>query len=110
MLTLKDAIAINEEFHDGKVANKSSLEFALGYAKRTSNWTKALAYIVRAILIDHVFEDGNKRTAAAIILTEAYVQGFTVNKDKLARLVERVLRKNITNVQEIEELIKDVID
>ncbi len=110
MLTAKDVVAINQEFHNGNYANRSSLEFALDYAKRTTNWAKALAHLVRAILVDHVFEDGNKRTAAALILTEAYVHGFVADKDKVARLIERVLRKNVTNVQEIEEMIKDAIE
>ena len=108
-LNLKDIVAINQEFHNGKLANEGSLAFALSYARRTTNWVKALAIITRAILIDHAFEDGNKRTAAAVIFTEAHMQGFTVNKNRLAHLIEAVLRKNVTSTRELEEMIKDVI-
>ncbi len=109
MLSLKDVIALNEEFHSGKLANRGSLEFALHSAKRTRNWIKGLAYLTRAILIDHAFEDGNKRTAAALIMAVAYHEGFRIDKDALARLVVRVLRKNTTSVRELEEMIKDVV-
>ena len=68
-LTKKDILALNEKFADGSLHNETSLEFALGYAKRTENWTKALAYLIRAILHDHVFEEGNKRTAALLLRT-----------------------------------------
>ena len=109
MLTLRDVVAINQEFHNGRIYNRSSLDFALEYSRRTTNWVKALAMVVRAILLDHVFEDGNKRTAAALILTEAYLQGFDVDKNRVARLIGRTLTKNITNMKEFEELIKDAL-
>ena len=109
MLTLKDVVAINQEFDRGTLVNESSLDFALTSMRRTTNWQKGLAYMVRAILVDHVFEDGNKRTAAALILTEVYIRGFTVDKDKVARLVERVLLQNITSIRKLEEMVKDVI-
>ncbi len=109
MLTLKDIVAINEEFHDGKLANAGSLDFALTYAKRTTNWTKALAYLVRGILIDHAFEDGNKRTAAALILLEAYNNDFVADKDRVAKLIVQALRKNVTSIRKLEEMIKDAI-
>ena len=99
MLTEKDIIAINQEHENGKVVNASSLAFAYQYARRSKNWTKGLAYLVRAILIDHVFEDGNKRTAAALIIGEAYHQGFDFDKDKVLRLIITILRKNITSVK-----------
>ncbi len=109
MLTLKDIVAINTEFHEGKLVDPGSLDFALAYAKRTTNWAKALAYLVRAILIDHVFEDGNKRTAAALILLGAYTNGRTADKDRVARLVVRALKRNVTSIKAYEEMIKDAI-
>jgi prophage maintenance system killer protein len=109
MLRLRDVVAINQEFHNGRLYNRSSLGFAVDYSQRTTNWVKALAMVVRAILIDHVFEDGNKRTAAALILTETHLQGFDVDKNRVAKLIERALRRNVTNLKEFEEMIKDAI-
>lgn len=109
ILTKKDIIALNQEFEDGNVHNEASLDFALGYAKKTENWTKALAWLVRAILIDHVFEDGNKRTAALLIKTYVTYEKHKTNDSKIPLLVKNMLLKNISDIRKIEEMIKNVI-
>jgi len=109
-LTKKDILALNQEFEDGTFHNEASLDFALSYAKRTENWTKALAWLTRAILIDYVFEDGNKRTAALLIKAYAEFQGCGVHNDKLVKLIKKVILKNITSISRIEEMIKDAIN
>ncbi len=108
-LTKKDILALNQEFEDGNLHNETSLDFALGYAKRTDNWTKALAWLVRAILIDHVFEEGNKRTAALLIKAYVEYQGHGTYNDKIVKLIKEIILKNITSINRIEELIKDAI-
>jgi prophage maintenance system killer protein len=109
VLNQKDVIALNMEFEDGALHNETSLDFALGYAKRTENWTKSLAWIVRAILIDHVFEEGNKRTAALLIKTYAEYKGHTTYDDRVLKLIKEMLLKNTTSITRIEEMIKDAI-
>tara|TARA_Y100000310_G_scaffold345527_1_gene466009 strand:- start:2391 stop:2804 length:414 start_codon:yes stop_codon:yes gene_type:complete len=108
-LTKKDIIALNQEFDKGTIHNESSLDFALNYAKKTENWTKALALLVRAILIDHVFEEGNKRTAALLIKSYAEYEGHKTYDDKIAKLIKDMLLKNISNIIRIEDMIKDAI-
>lgn len=108
-LTKKDIIALNEEFEDGSVHNEASLDFTISYAVKTTNWTKALAYLTRAILIDHVFEDGNKRTAALLIKSYTEYEGYRVHDDKLVKMIKDILLKNITSIKKTEEMIKDVI-
>jgi prophage maintenance system killer protein len=109
MLNKKDIIALNQEFDQGTIINEASLDFALSYANKTENWNKALAYLVRAILLDHVFEEGNKRTAALLIKTYTEFEGHTVYDDKLLMMIKVILLKNIASIQKIEEMIKDVI-
>ena len=108
-VTEKDIIAINQMLDAGKVVNKSSLDFALTYSRRTRNWLKSLALLTRAILIDHVFEEGNKRTAAAVIITYMDINHISYNKDKIGDILIRIIKKNITNVNTIARLIEDVI-
>jgi len=108
-LNKKDIIALNQEFEDGTLHNEASLDFALSYARRTENWTKALALIVRAILIDHVFQEGNKRTAALLIKSYAEFEGYKTYDDKILKLIKDILVKNISGITRIEELIKDAI-
>jgi prophage maintenance system killer protein len=108
-LTKKDIIALNQEFEDTTLHNEASLDFALSYARRTENWTKALAFIVRAILIDHVFEDGNKRAAALLIKAYAEYQGHSTYDDRVVKLIKTIILKNTTSIRTIEEMIKDAI-
>ncbi|MFH1682461.1 MAG: hypothetical protein ABIA37_01570 [Candidatus Woesearchaeota archaeon] len=108
-LTEKDILAINEKFEDGTLHNEASLDFALSYAKKTENWTKALAYLTRAILIDHVFEDSNKRTAALLIESYTEYEGHKTYSDRVPLLIKKILLKNTTSLRKIEEMIKDVI-
>jgi len=109
ILTKKDIIALNQEFDQGTVNNETSLDFAISYAKKTENWTKALAWLTRAILIDHVFEEGNKRTVALLIKTYADYEGYETYDDKILKLIKTIILKNITSIRKIEELIKDAI-
>ncbi len=109
MLNKKDIITLNQEFDEGNIINEASLDFGLSYAKRTENWTKALAYLTRAILLDHVFEEGNKRTAALLIKSYAEYEGHKTYDDKLLKLIKNILIKNTTSINHIEEMIKDAI-
>lgn len=108
-LNKKDIVALNQQFEHTRLHNEASLDFALSYAKKTENWTKALAWLVRAILIDHVFEEGNKRTAALLIKAYAEYEGFGTYDDKLAMLIKEIILKRITNIMKIEDMIKDAI-
>ena len=67
---MKNALTVAKEYVE--FVKKSGIPVTKAYlfgsyAKKTENWTKALAFLAGAILIDHVFEEGNKRTAALLI-------------------------------------------
>ncbi len=109
VLTKKDIMALNEEFGHYQFNNEHSLDFALGYAKHTENWTKALAFLVRAINLDHVFEDGNKRTAALLIKAYAEFEGYDVYKDKVVKLIRNIAVKRISSIKKIKDMIQNAI-
>ena len=68
MINKKDLIAINQEVgSNGKFHNEDSIDFALSIAKQNKSWLYELSYIVRSLLVDHCFEDGNKRTAIIVL-------------------------------------------
>jgi len=110
MLSKKDLITINMEFHNGRVMNQGSLDYAIDYIRRSNNWLKSSAFLARAILIDHIFEDGNKRTAAAVIMTYMEMNSIHFNPDRVSKLILQVIIKNITDIRKIERLIKNVIE
>ncbi len=109
ILTKKDIIGLNMEFESGNLNNGASLDYALDSARQTGNWTRALAFISRAILIDHVFEEGNKRTAALLVKAYAEYEGFGTYDDRVVKMIKEIILRNITSVDRIEEMIKDGI-
>lgn len=109
ILTKKDIVDLNQKFDRGDFHNESSLDFALSYAKKTENWIKALAWITRAILLDHVFEEGNKRTAALLIIVYAEFEGHEVYEDRVIKTIRTIITKKITSITKIEDMINNVI-
>jgi prophage maintenance system killer protein len=105
MLSKKDIIEINKAFHTGKLSNESSLDYALAQVTRSKNWLKTAAFLSRAILIDHVFEDGNKRTAAGVIMTIMQMQGLSFSVQKIDALIVAITKNNMTSMRDIEKEI-----
>ena len=108
-ISRKDIVAINQKFDKGQVINSSSLDFALGQANQSKSWLKSCAILVRAVLIDHVFEEGNKRTAAGIITGFFEENELNYNPEEIAKGVAKILMKNITSIAEIERVILNAV-
>ncbi len=98
---------INKNFSNGTIVNKSSLEFAISAAYKSKDWMEQMAYVIRAILCDHVFADGNKRTAANYVM--AALEDFKYKYDpfKIDRLVLKIAKNNITKVGTIRRMIEN---
>lgn len=107
MISSNTIIEINKQFDRGNVVNKQSLSFALSSANSTKDWIKQLAYITRAILIDHVFEEGNKRTTAAVIAASFEIHKLAYDPYKLDLLIVEMIKKNITDINKIRRMIKN---
>jgi prophage maintenance system killer protein len=109
MLNKKDIISINKEFETGELINESSLEYAINISKRTNSWIKQLAHLIRALLIDHAFKEGNKRTTATILATYLELNNYKYNPDEINKLIINILKNNITDINKIERMIENVI-
>ncbi len=105
MLSLKDILEINKQFSEGRVVNKSSLEYVVKTQARSKNWLRTTAAFTRAILIDHPFEDGNKRTAANVIMLLLEMNNIEFNAEKVSSVVIDITKKNLTSLREIERHI-----
>ncbi len=99
--------AINKEFSTGAIVNKSSLEFAVSAAYKSKDWQEQLAFVVRAILCDHIFVDGNKRTAATYIMAALEDLKYRYDTFKIDRLVLKIAKNNITGVKTIRRMIEN---
>lgn len=110
LINKKDIIGMNQETgEDGSFANEASLDFALSVLKERKSWLYTLSYLVRCILIDHVFRDGNKRTAYALIRTVLNEKGIQNDKQKIYLGVLTITKKNISNTMKIMRVIKNGI-
>ncbi len=105
----EDLIRINNGF-GGNLRNDVSLDFAIRVQdnKKLGEYKK-LAYLIRAILVDHPFSDGNKRTATYLAFAFAYEYNKQVNKDLLAHHILSIASKNIIEIRAIEERLKNAI-
>lgn len=109
MISEKDIIELNKMFSDGGIVNRGSLDYAVKVNRRSKNWLRSAAVFTRAILIDHVFEDGNKRTAAAVIMLLMEMNNVAFDPERIPSVIIKILSNNITNVNEIERCIKHAI-
>ena len=107
MLSKKDVIEINKQFHLGTISNEGSLDYAIDLVYRSKNWLRVTAILTRAIVVDHVFEDGNKRTAAGVIATIMDLNKINYSPEKIDKVVLTIAKANLTNIKEIEKVIKD---
>ena len=108
-ISRKDIVSINLQFDKGTVINEGSLGYALAQANQTKSWIKACALLVRAVLIDHIFEEGNKRTAAAITAGYFEDKQLSYDPEKVTKAIVAILTKNITSIQKIEQVILDAV-
>ena len=110
MINKKDLIGINQEIGEkGSFANESSLDFALNIIKQKKSWLYELSYLVRSILVDHVFSDGNKRTAFVLIAFYLDEKSLDYDKEKLVRVVLQIAKKSLKNPKKIAGLIQNAI-
>jgi len=94
----------------GGLRNDASLDFALEKQEDSNlGIYKKLAYLLRAILVDHPFSDGNKRTASFVCLAFANEENLQTDQELLAHQVTTIAKKNITNIRTIVDRIKTAV-
>ena len=109
-ISKEDIVRINKGF-GGNLSNESSLDFALKHQDNLKlGEYKKLAYLFRAILVDHPFSDGNKRTAAYLAFTFANQFDKSINNDLLLHHILSIASKNISQIRAIEERLKNAIN
>lgn len=108
-ISKEDLLRINKGF-GGNLRSDSSLDFAF---KRIQNSRigvyKQLAYLLRAILVDYPFSDGNKRTATFLVFAFAEEHKKKVDLDLLQHHIISIAKNNIQEIKNIEWRIKNAI-
>lgn len=102
----KEIIKINKKL-GGNLSRNGSLDFALDRIKdEKRNVFKKVAYLVRAIIVDHPFSDGNKRTALEIIIKELNKKDIKCDIKKLTKAIVKIAKRNIHQIIKIERMLR----
>ena len=105
----EDLLRINHGF-GGNLRSSSSLDFAFDkWKNKKIGFYKKIAYMWRAILVDHPFSDGNKRTAAFLGFVFAKEHNKKVDRDLMIHHITSIAKKNINDIRNIEWRIKNAI-
>ncbi len=107
IITIEEIQDINKQFDTGEIVNRSSLEFALSAVQKSKDWITQVAYLLRTIALDHVFREGNKRTAVAVFIGFCNMKNKSYDIYKVDQVVKNIIQKNITDIQHIRRLIKN---
>ena len=108
-ISKEDVIRINKGF-GGNLRSDSSLDFAFKMKenKKLGDYKK-LAYLWRAILVDHPFSDGNKRTAMFVAFMFAEERNKIADRELLLHHAVSIASKNISDIRLIELRLKNAI-
>ena len=108
-ISKEDLLRINQGF-GGNLRSDSSLDFAINVQQNKKlGQYKKIAYIMRAILVDHPFSDGNKRTAMFLTLNFAEQNKKLVERELLLHHIVSIAKQNITIIKNIEQRLRSCI-
>ena len=108
-ISKEEILRVNHGF-GGDLRSDASLDFALDKieSKKLGPYKK-LAYLLRAILVDHPFSDGNKRTAAYAALNFASEFNKEVDMEMLIHHIVAIAKDNTQDIKKIEWRMKNAI-
>ena len=101
MIKTESIIRINRK-HGGVLINRGNLEFAVDAANSEGNIYRSNAHLLRGIIQNHPFSDGNKSTASEIVLGRFSKRGIDCDKEPFERGMVRLARENNTPLIKIE--------
>jgi len=108
-ISKEDLIRINHGF-GGDLRSDTIIEYALDVQKDNKlGIYKKLAYLLRAILVDHPFSDGNKRTAMFLCLSFAEENHKQVDRELLLEQIISIAKNNLTEIRNIGWRMKNCI-
>jgi len=104
---LKDVIRLNQEVGEsGQLGNASSLTFALSVSKGKKSWLYELAYLVRSLVVDHAFVDGNKRTAYLFCTLMFQDAEKKYDDRRLIEMLHKIARKSTKDINQIARWLR----
>lgn len=90
----------------GSVLNRNSLHSALSSWQYYENIEEQISSIVRGLIKNHAFTDGNKRTAFLVFVELCNIYNILPNKDSLTIIRDFVnIAENHYSVGEIKKIL-----
>lgn len=105
IIKIQDLIRKNKEF-GGCLINKSNLEYAIEKSNKEKEIYKSNAYLVRGIIVNHPFLDGNKRTTSDIIMRRFEKEGIRCDEKQLVKGIVNIAKKNIGDINKISNRLR----
>ena len=107
MITLDNLVELNtliceDNGQQCTIINRNNLLSALSVQQWYSNDALLAAALIRSITIAHGFQDGNKRTAAAIGMM---VKDFECTEDVMIETILSIAKGELRNVDEIATML-----
>lgn len=99
-------VKINRKF--GGNLRKDYIDYAIAAGKGKNEY-KQLAYILRTILVDHIFTDGNKRTAMHLILEFAESKNLKLDEKRTVKSIIEIASENINDISRIERMLRYIL-
>ncbi|MGC9310072.1 MAG: Fic family protein [Candidatus Nanoarchaeia archaeon] len=108
-ISKEDLLRVNYGF-GGNLRSDSSIDFAINMQENKKFGAyKKLGYLLRAILVDHPFSDGNKRTATFLVLNFAEQENKQIDRDLLIHHIISIAKQNITDIKNIEQRLRSCV-
>jgi death-on-curing family protein len=106
----KDIIRMNQDIGEkGQIINGAGIDYALDRTYKEKSWLRQAALLIRAIICDHAFEDGNKRTAFILFALMCEEHDYEYDQKNLVSLINKISRESTSNISILERLLKNVI-
>lgn len=103
MIIKSEYIIKKNKEYGGTLLSRSSLDYATEKANNEKNIYKSNAYLIRSIIVDHSFFDGNKRTATDITLERFKKHDIKCDKEKFSNGLLRIAKNEIRDIDKIEK-------
>jgi len=100
-ITREEILKLNSSL-GGNLVNSNSLDYSISRFNHEDNRFKTCAFIIRGIVVDHPFSDGNKRTAVYVCMHELGDCG----DEKLSKFIVKIAKENISNINKIEKMLR----
>ena len=106
MELVKKLTEINKQFSEGKIINNSIYWVEDRINNYKMPFLTQISYVLRALLCNHIYLDGNKRTSLYITLKWLRELKLDIDEDKLFDVITKIAKNNINEIRKIKRMLK----